>query len=265
MRYIISGTSGFLGSKLLEKAISLNNHVLGVNRRKITDSITYDELEESSFSADVFIHCASLVHEKNKPYNDFFVTNVALTINLAKWCKKNHIKKFIYISTIGVYGDCQEISKLTKPVPNDNYSKSKFEAEQKLITEFSNSSIKLIIIRSPLIIGKNAPGNVYNIERLLKFFPITPFKLVKNKKIYVKIDTIVDFLINNKEHNSMFYIPAEPEMISTKGLFDLVASYNNKKFLHFPIPLNIMKFFLTVTNKKEYIKILFGSMEVKNV
>src|SRR3989338_9620574 len=127
MRVLITGATGFIGHELVKKIKDLHNitcvirkesQFLKENRIKtITcDLNNTDELFKEVKNFDAIIHLAGIVNTHSK--KEFYNKNVELTKNVLNVCKKNKIKKFIFISTAVVISKVQ-----------GNYSKSKSEAE----------------------------------------------------------------------------------------------------------------------------------------
>ena len=265
MKVFISGTSGFLGGHLLRVLRAQKYEAVGVNRSMMPNSLTFEQFKVNETPGKkIFIHCAGLVHSKLSDYDNFYDANVKLSKELGTVALKNNFSKFIYISTIGVFGTSKnEVSVLSKNDPHDAYTQSKNDAEDELKKIFKNSSCKLIIVRPPLIIGKNAPGNIKLIEKLLNAFPITPFGMVNNSKSIIKIETLCETLANFDNLQDNLIMPSEKLPLSTSEIFDLVAKYNNKKFYHLPIPIKIINLLLTLLKKDNLQKNLTGDLVIK--
>ena len=99
------------------------------------------------------------------------------------------IKKFIFISTAKVIADS---SKISHPLneeftcnPNDDYSKSKYEAE-KLIEISNQYEIQLIILRPPLIYGPGVKGTLKLIKHI-DSLSIIPYSNDLNSKLHIYI------------------------------------------------------------------------------
>lgn len=257
MKIYISGTTGYLGSHLFKLSKDIYE-TIAINRKYSDDSMTYEEFKINKSSGyKILIHCAGLAHSKSLSDKDFYDANVILSKKLGILAIENKFSKFVYISSIGVHGNSNEnISIKSSFSPYDAYSRSKIEAENELKKIFKNSKCKLIIVRPPLVVGKYAPGNIAKIEKLLHFLPITPFRLVKNKRSIIKIESLCKILLNIDSLSENILMPAEKEPLSTSQIFDLVASYHGKKFYHIPIPpiaLNFFFHFLKKANLKENI------------
>tara|TARA_B100001057_G_C22604679_1_gene854170 strand:- start:46 stop:855 length:810 start_codon:yes stop_codon:yes gene_type:complete len=267
MKIFISGTSGYIGKNLFNVIKKKNQDVVGINRKKIENSLTIEQFKEIEIKKDnIFIHCAGLAHAKSSKYKSFYSANVSYTKNLALLAEQKKFSKFIFISSIGVYGNSNKtVTVLSKDEPYDAYTRSKLEAELELKKIFKNSRCKLVIVRPPLVVGKNAPGNIQAIEWLLHYFPVTPFASIKNCKSIVKLETLCEILSNIDLLDEKILIPSEKEALSTKEIFDLVASFHNKKFYHLPFPKIFLSLFFKLMRKPDLDKNILGNFVVKDI
>ena len=96
--------------------------------------------------------------------------NTNLTLELAKVALSKSIKKFIFLSTIHVYGKNLngEILENSKTEPYDYYSETKLNAENELKL-FHNTNVELKILRLSNIFGAPKLYNT-NIWHLLTIF-----------------------------------------------------------------------------------------------
>lgn len=113
------------------------------------------------------IHAAGKAHSVPKTDSEkkeFFDVNAGGTINLLNALQNGPFlpKFFILISTVAVYG--QELGTLINEdhplLAMEPYGKSKIEAE-KLVAEWcKNNNVVCSILRLPLVVGANPPGNL---------------------------------------------------------------------------------------------------------
>lgn len=84
------------------------------------------------------------------------------TKNLCKGLEANPPQEFVFVSSVQVYGkeEGEDYDESTIPTPISEYGKSKYNAEQYLIEWCKKHSVKLSIIRPPLIIGTRMKGMV---------------------------------------------------------------------------------------------------------
>jgi nucleoside-diphosphate-sugar epimerase len=99
----------------------------------------------------------------------FFQNNLQLTKNLLTALPKT-CKHFVLISTVAVYGketgtDIQEDAPLAGATP---YALSKIQTEQAVLTYCNQHNIPCLILRLPLVVGKNAPGNLGKMQKAIQ-------------------------------------------------------------------------------------------------
>ena len=253
---LLTGSNGYLGSTFL------NQYKNKYSFEKF--SLLNQKLKDINFdSIDIILHCAALVHQKvEHSYEKYHEINVDYPIKLAKLAKQNGVKQFIFISTIAVYGeDIQKLDENTTSNPITPYGKSKLEAENQLL-ELSDNSFIVSIIRPPMIYGKNAPGNIDSLIKLVKKLPILPLGKIDNKRSFISIQNlcyIIDEIITQKQNG--IFLASDDEPLSTSKLIELIAKNLDKKIYLIKIP-----FFESLLKlvKPSFHKRLYGSLEVDN-
>lgn len=169
---LISGASGFLG-KVLVNVLGSNIITIGRN----TDSNIVVDLTNSVPelpSVDLVIHCAGKAHSIPKTAvekQEFYDVNVIGTQNLLKGLDMvGHTKQFVFISSVSVYGleSGQNISELYPLAAKDPYGRSKIEAEQLVQKWCNENQVVCTILRLPLLVGENAPGNLGAMVKAIK-------------------------------------------------------------------------------------------------
>ncbi len=256
MKILITGSNGYLGSCFINRY---------KNKHKFQKfSLLTQKLEDIKFyEIDVVLHCAALVHQKIEyPYEKYHEINVNYPVNLAKNAKQNGIKQFVFISTIAVYGEDEErLDENTACNPLSSYGKSKLEAEKELL-KLNDDSFIVSIIRPPMVYGKDAPGNIYSLIKLVKKLPIIPFGGIENKRSFISIQNLchfVDEVISQKKAG--IFLASDNEPLSTTKLCELIAKNLEKKAYLVKIP-----FFecLLKIIKPSFYKRLYGSLEIDN-
>lgn len=164
---MITGVSGFLGKNILPK-LSRFDKVSTLSRT--TGDIIVDlsqEIPVFPIHYDFIIHAAGKAHSIPKTKTEeaaFYQVNHQGTLNLLKGLDRldQPPKQFIFISTIAVYGrdDGENIDENHPLEGTSPYAKSKILAEQAVRQWCQEHSIHCIILRLPLIVGANPPGNL---------------------------------------------------------------------------------------------------------
>ncbi len=156
MTILITGASGFIGSFIVERALAEGFETWAAvrstsSRRYLRDGrIRFIELDLSSEDKlvsqlegrrfDYVVHAAGATKCKNA--EDFYRTNTDGTRNLVNALLRTGmpVKKFVFISSLSVFGACRELEPYTEitggdtPRPNTHYGKSKLQAEEFLAT-----------------------------------------------------------------------------------------------------------------------------------
>jgi nucleoside-diphosphate-sugar epimerase len=285
IKVLLTGATGFIGKKLsyellnkgFELSLMLRHRVehLPTNVRQfvIDDFTNNPDFSAALNSVDCVIHLAGKAHviDKNKAtaLNEFRQINTKLTLNLAKQAIDLNVKRFIFLSSIGVNGNQnnQPFLESDTPSPKEPYAVSKHEAEQGLLKLAKVSDLEVVIIRPPLVYGINAPGNFGILIDWVKLkvpLPL-PLGLANNKRSLVAIDNLVDFIITCIQHkkakNEIFLISDGQDISTTKLLRKLASAFRKKAYL-LPIPVKWITYFLMLIGKKADGVRLFSSLQV---
>lgn len=166
MKILLTGSNGFLG-KYLYNTLSSEYSVFTLSRSYSDFNIDLSiEIPFFSDSFECVIHSAGLAHINFKSIDQsklFFQVNVLGTINLLKSLESTSLPKyFVFISSVSVYGLSEGIGIIENYPLNatDPYGLSKIEAEKIIQNWCSQRNIICTILRLPLIVGENPPGNL---------------------------------------------------------------------------------------------------------
>lgn len=160
----------------------------------------------------------------------YYQVNCDLAYETAKKAIADHVKQYIYFSSIIVYGDSSNstkpvvISQSTKPNPSNFYGDSKWRAEQKLTKLFSDTgdSARLAIIRPPMIYGPGCKGNYRTLIKLAKKLPVFPD--YRNRRSILYIGNLCEFLccLIRTGEGGLFF-PQNSEYASTSEIVALLG------------------------------------------
>ena len=163
MKILISGSTGYVGSRLSEY-LEREHEVFRGTRNNIQlknevrlDVTNKDEVENFNERIDAVIHLAALNNQESKKDLDYsHKVNVEGTETVFNLAKRNGAKKFIYFSTAHVYGRNLKdvVDEQTKLLPINQYGITHKLAEDLLISANKKNSIELVIMRLSNIVGK---------------------------------------------------------------------------------------------------------------
>lgn len=166
MRILVTGSNGFLGKCILRK-LSMKSSIttLSRNNSDLLCDLVNNIPNLSNF--DIVIHAAGKAHSVPKndlEYDAFFDVNVKGTQNLLYGIELSGTlpKSFIFISSVAVYGVDQgmNISENEPLLAKDPYGLSKIQAEKLVLNWCQKNNIICTILRLPLLVGDNPPGNL---------------------------------------------------------------------------------------------------------
>lgn len=280
---LITGANGFLGQALV-KSLSINeNYNLTKVVRKIDNRSDDSYLAVGDINAntkfvnalkniDVVIHLAARAHvmhdNSSNPYDEYKSINVDGTLNLAKQALINNVKRFIYLSSIKVNGESTNndpFTEISTPKPEDDYGKTKLEAEVGLINLFKNTNTELVIIRPPLIYGPGVKGNFANLIKLAQTKMPLPFGSINNRRSFIYIDNLIDFIsycIESENAANQIFLISDDSDLSLKELIKLLRLELNKPPLLIPVPIFIFKIMGKVTGKTAVVNRLTGNLQI---
>lgn len=284
MRLLITGGQGFVGKALVDSAI-LRGLTVRVSSRQnlITTDRRLEYCQTGELGAatdwsvalqgvDTLVHCAARVHVLNDvasdPLAEFRVVNVEGTLNLARQAAKVGIRRFIFLSSIGVNGNATHgvaFDEASKPAPHSIYACSKHEAEQGLQEIASKASMGIVIVRPPLVYGPNAPGNFAKLIKFIsKSYPC-PLGAIRNLRSFISIYNLVDFILTCLDHptaaNQTFLV-SDGEDLSTTDLLRRMALALNVPLRLLPIPQMFIENGLMLVGKTELAQRLCSSLQI---
>jgi nucleoside-diphosphate-sugar epimerase len=153
MNIWVTGSSGFLGSRLASELTKAGHVVVGLSRRAgidLASDASRKQLQEMNIP-DVVVHAAC---QKPGPagLHDYVKSNVMTTVNLFESLDPLP-KLIIYPSTLSVYGRCdrQPIRESETPKADFPYALTKRWAEEAVATLAPRT--KVVVLRLPALYG----------------------------------------------------------------------------------------------------------------
>jgi len=271
----ITGGTGFIGKKIVDNLVQADVKVISLQRlgggaetvpTRIFDLSNLSTINTELLEGiDIVIHTAALVHNSSANQAEHETLNRYATSKLISVSMECNIKKFIFISTVGVYGVSSQTSSIsleTSVSPQTPYAKAKRASEIELLKNAS-SEMKVSIFRLPLVIGKNAPGNYGFLEKISKTkFPL-PFGLIANRRSVVTVDVAAKVITEAAKNLTAYeglHLVAETPPVSTK---DLIVGLRKNMGLSnnlLPIPKLIMKLMLLMIGKRKVYEQLYENL-----
>ena len=233
-KILITGANSYIG-------VSFENYLT-----KWADEYTVDTVDmidgswrEKDFSAyDVVFHVAGIAHSDNGKISAereklYYAVNTDLTVETAKKAKADGVKQFIFMSSAIVYGESAPIGKtkvITKDTPTSPancYGDSKVQAENGILP-LNDETFKIVVLRPPMIYGKNSKGNYPTLAKMALKMPVFPY--VKNERSMLYIENLCEFIrLMVKNEESGIFWPQNGDYSNTSELVRMIAAAHGKK------------------------------------
>lgn len=273
---LLTGVTGFVGRAFIEAySQDLRKVIKGPNSNSKQEDFFYvsdingrTDWSGAFESVDVIVHLAGIAHNKALSDSDFFETNFEGTKRLAQSAVDAGVKRFVFVSSIGVNGtqtNNARFSPYDRENPTNNYTKSKYEAEKYLHDIAEKTGMEIVIVRPTLVYGNKAPGNFSRLLKLVFNFSILPFGLSNNRRDFVSVQNLVDLLITCSTHPAApgnIFLASDGETVSIKEFTNAVAEGLGKKIYQLPVPVGLIKMFGKLIGKSDIVEQLFCDLEV---
>ncbi|MFA0056422.1 UDP-glucose 4-epimerase family protein [Vibrio echinoideorum] len=283
MKILVTGSTGFVGSRVAELARDRDWAVIPVMRKQIeplTNSLIVPSIGASTDwsgafeGVDCVVHCAARVHQMNESEQDVLAAyrdiNTLATLNLAKQAAEAGVKRFVFVSSIKVNGEFSEPNLPFEPnlknIPQDPYGLSKYEAEVELAKLSKDTGLEVVIIRPPLVYGPGVKANFLSMMRLIdKGIPL-PFGAIKNQRSLVYLDNLSDLILMGCEHPlapGHTFLASDDHDVSTTQLMQTIAHAMGKSPRLIPIPMAWIQAGASALKKKHIAQRVCGNLQVE--
>lgn len=247
MKFLLTGSTGFLGSNILKALVEKEVYTIGRNNCSFFVDLKQLPVDLDFPKVDFVVHVAGKAHivpSTLSEENDFFDINVVGTKNLLANLANGRLPKvFVFISSVSVYGLAtgNNISENANLLAKDPYGRSKIEAEAMIVEWAQKHAVKFLILRLPLIAGINPPGNLGSmINGIKKGFYFNIGRGGAKKSVVMASD--IALLINNLSENvqSGIYNLTDGYHPSFRELSNVIAG-KLKKPQPYCLPLKFVK------------------------
>jgi nucleoside-diphosphate-sugar epimerase len=258
MKVLVTGGTGFIGSRLALAAQAQGREVLVTGQTRTPAEharlaelaaagvrTVCGDLKDPDFAAslvgrdDLVIHLAAAQHEANVPDSYFTEVNVGATGVLLDASRRAGACRFVYGSTIGVYGSAANgtLDERSAPNPDNIYGRTKLAAEQRV--RAAGADLETCIVRISETYG---PGDL----RLLLLFRAIDrraFVMIgsgENRRQVIHVDDLARGLLLAAEHPAAcgeIFVLAGHEIMTTRSMVAGIAQALDRAPPRWRVPL----------------------------
>lgn len=265
MGLLMTGGTGFVGQALVKR---LDEPPVHLDMRSEAA-----DWHKKLTGNKVVVHLAARVHVMNDtavdPLAAFREINVVGTLNLAQQAAAAGIKRFVFISTVKVNGECTQsgcmFTETDAPAPQDAYGLSKYEAEQGLRAIAAATGMEVVIIRPPLVYGPGVKANFAALVRAVQHGWPMPLGAIHNRRSLVALDNLVDLIVTCCTHpqaaNQTFMVSDGHDLSTTELVRGLARAMGRRPRL-FPVPAWLLTAGASMLSKGEAMQRLCGNLQI---
>lgn len=238
-KVLITGAGSYIGQTFMEYAQKHYHDNFEIEELDLKDE-SWKEKDFSNY--DIIYHVAGIAHAdvgkvSEETKKKYYEVNTELAVAVAGKAKREGAKTFIFMSSMIVYGESapygerKVIDVTTVPQPANFYGDSKLQADV-AVRELADDTYKVIVLRPPMIYGKDSKGNYRTLAKLAKKLPIFPD--VDNERSMLYIENLCEFLcqimlLKPYHRNSVVLLPQNGEWTKTSDMVKEIAKASGKR------------------------------------
>lgn len=234
-KIFVTGSSGFLGSHLVDYLENKQNEVISFDQSEFSvsgkknvfqgDILNYSSLEKAMEGCKTVFHFAAIsdIQESYEDPQKTLEVNIIGTLNILKACIKHKVEKLVFASTIYVYSKYGSIYRISK------------QACEKLIEEYAKeNNLNYMILRFGSLYGtrSNLNNSIHNMV----------YNALKNNKIardgdgneireyiHVKDAVQICYELFEKEFKSEYYMVTGKQSLKVMDTINIIQEILQKK------------------------------------
>ncbi|WP_426415798.1 NAD-dependent epimerase/dehydratase family protein [Aestuariirhabdus sp. LZHN29] len=287
-RLLLTGGTGFIGSALLHRLLGEGEwEVMAAVRRSsdkplpsgctpllISDMGDANAWDGCNMQAvQCVVHCAAKVHDSGpltrEVEAEYRRVNAEGTMALARKALAAGVRRFVYISTVKVYGaasrEGEPFCAEDEARPEDSYAASKLAGERALRSVAAGTQMEVVIVRPVLVYGPGVKANFASMLRWVYRGVPLPLGAISNRRSLVAIDNLVDLIVTCLVHpgaaNEIFLV-SDNDDLSTPELIRRTAMALGRGANLLPVPPLLLTLGARLAGKPQIAMRLMESLQV---
>lgn len=282
---LVTGASGFVGSALTQHLVQRGHRVRAAVRHCAPpagiECVQAELSPHTDWTAalegiDTVVHAAARVHvmrdTARAPLEAFRSVNVEGTARLAEQAAACGVRRFVFLSSVKVLGEStppdRALADDSPAHPQDDYARSKLEAEQRLLALAAQTGLEVVVVRPPLVYGPGVKGNFAALVRWIRAGRPLPFGALDNRRSLVALDNLVSLLALCADRSrspaaaNQIFLVGDGEDVSTAELARRIADAYAKRLVMLPVPPVLFRWAAAALHRQDAAERLLGSLRV---
>jgi nucleoside-diphosphate-sugar epimerase len=266
-RYFITGGTGFIGRRLIEKITKDSNAQVNLYARDSSDASCFEgneqvrvfrgsladkkAISQAMKGTDIVFHLAGYAKCWAKDKSIYSKINIEGSLNIAESALANKVKKMVHISTIAALGPTDKNIQDERHEPDKKhqytiYERTKEEAEKKVLA-CARNGLNVVVVNPTRVYGPGLISEANSLTLMIKNYLKWRCYLMlgngKNIANYVYVEDLVDGIIlaSEKGISGERYILGG-ENSTLIGFFKTITKVTNKKAIPIMVPIFIALF-----------------------
>jgi UDP-4-keto-D-QuiNAc 4-reductase len=282
-RVLITGATGFIGRPLCAQLAqhgytvraalrSVQPPLPGVHETVMVGDIgAATEWDTALENVEYVVHAAAHVHvlrASRAAGQQFFEVNVRGTEGLAQAAARAGVRRFLYLSSIKVNGEATTLRSFRfddAPHPQDDYARSKHQAEVALAAAAEGTQMQVATVRPPLVYGPGVRANFLRLMRWVDRGRVLPFGAISNARSLVSVWTLNDLLLKLLAHPrplASVWLVSDGEDLATPELLRRIAHALGRDVRLAHVPARMLTLAAALLGRGSEMSRLCGSLQV---
>lgn len=254
MKYFVTGGTGFIGRRLVEKIVSSGGEVIllvrgtsdtkdfeGNKSVKIVKGSLFDMdiLRDAMKGCNAVLHLAGYAKNWNRDNSIYEKINVEGSLNISRAASEAGIRTMVQVSSIVTFGPTDKAEHDENPMNGEpvrftEYERTKAKAEDELIRFASeHKQLKIVIVNPSRVYGPGIMSESNSLTLMIKnYMSLHEYLLLgrgDNLANYVLVDDVADgiLLAAEKGRNREKYILGG-ETVTLQGFFRKLRAVSGK-------------------------------------
>lgn len=279
-RVLLTGADGFVGKHLRqlleERRIAHRAAVRSLSTPDDSQRVAVGDIGPSTDwravldGVDVVVHLAARAHilkeTSRDPRAQFMRVNADGTARLVESAAVAGVRRFIYLSSVGVLGNASGIRPFTAdtpPQPHNAYTESKLAGE--IAAQSAASRLEVVVVRVPLVYGTGVRANFHRLLQMVdRGWPL-PLAAVANRRSFLNVwnlCALVDNVLTNPVAKNRTWLVSDGEDVSTPDLIERIATALRRRVRLFTVPVSLLYGLGRLAGREAQIAQLCGSLTV---